>query len=308
VDEYAPAPANEPVVLTAESGGQRLDVFVARSLPGLSRARVQKLIQDGHVTVGGAAAKAGLKLEQGQRVRVSVRPAAPSHLRAQDIPIAIAYQDGDIIVVDKPAGMTAHPAPGHRDGTLVNAVLARVPDIAGVGGVQRPGLVHRLDKDTSGLIVLAKNDTAFAHLVAQFKTHGVKKTYIALVRGHPSPAEAAIEAPIGRSSRNRQRMAVVEDGREATTTYRVTQRYKGCSLVEATPVTGRTHQIRVHLASVGHPVVGDATYGQPEPRLGRQFLHAARLGFRLPSNNDWADFTSPLPPELSRYLDSLERR
>jgi 23S rRNA pseudouridine1911/1915/1917 synthase len=273
--------------LTVDTGGERLDVFLAQRRPSLSRARVQRLIEDGHVTVDGASAKSSLKLEPGQTVHVEVPEAAPSHLTPQAIPLKVVYEDEDVLVLDKPAGMTVHPAPGHRDSTLANALLAHIPDpsgslktiLRGIGGTLRPGIVHRLDKDTSGLMVVAKNDAAFASLSAQFKGRQVHKTYLALVQGTPHPEEAAIEAPVGRSRRDRKRMAVVEDGREATTRYRVVGRFKGYALLEAMPVTGRTHQIRVHLASIGHPVVGDATYGKAELRLGRQFLHAARLAF-----------------------------
>ncbi|MDA1189723.1 MAG: RluA family pseudouridine synthase [Chloroflexi bacterium] len=303
---------NNPITLIADRPDERLDIFVARKLPDLSRSRVQKLIDDGNIRLTDGHPeghqKASFRLAEGTQVNITLPPPAPSHIAAQSIPLQIIFENQDIILIDKPAGMTVHPAPGHRDGTLVNAVLAHAPNIEGVGGIQRPGLVHRLDKDTTGLIVLAKNDKAFAHLANQFKTHEVKKTYIALVHGHPNPTEAVIDAPIGRSKRDRKRMAVVEDGREARTTYRVTQKYRGYSLIEASPITGRTHQIRVHLASVGHHVAGDATYGRPTSGLQRQFLHAARLSFHLPSTDEVTTFTSPLPPDLAGFLETLEPR
>lgn len=295
-------------ILTVDATGERLDLFVARRRPELSRARVQRLIEEGHVTVDGAPAKASLKPEAGQTVRVEVPEATPSYLEAQAIPLKVVYEDQDILVVDKPAGMTVHPAPGHKDGTLANALLARIHDLQDIGGTLRPGIVHRLDKDTSGLLVVAKNDAAFASLTAQFKARQVHKTYLALVQGTPHPEEASIEAPVGRSRRDRKRMAVVEDGRPSATRYRVVRRFRGYAMVEAMPVTGRTHQIRVHLASIGHPVVGDATYGKAEPKLGRQFLHAARLAFALPSTGRMVEFASPLPPELEAFLEGLEPR
>ena len=305
---------SDTFVLTVDAGGERLDVFVARERPELSRARVQRLIEEGHVTVYGAAAKASLKLDAGQTVRVEVPEAAPSRLEPQAIPLKVVYEDHDVLVVDKPAGMTVHPAPGHKDSTLANALLAHIYDssaplrtgLQGIGGTLRPGIVHRLDKDTSGLMVVAKNDAAFASLAAQFKERKVHKTYLALVQGVPYPEEAAIEAPVGRSTRDRKRMAVVEDGRQATTRYSVVRRFRDYALLEAMPVTGRTHQIRVHLASIGHPVAGDATYGKAEPGLGRQFLHATRLAFELPSTGHMVEFESPLPPELAGFLESLE--
>lgn len=299
-----------PIKLTADRKGERLDIFIARKLADISRTRVQNLIENSFIklcdTDEGRPTNSSYRLTQGERISIVIPDPSPSHIVAQNIPLQIVYEDTDILLIAKPAGMTVHPAPGHRDKTLVNAVLAHVPDLQGVGGVQRPGLVHRLDKDTSGLIVLAKNDSAFAHLTAQFKAHKVNKKYIALVSGHPSPACATIEAPIGRSRLNRKRMAVVKGGRQSTTNYRIITVFKDCSLVEAVPITGRTHQIRVHLASIGHPVIGDRTYGKPHSELNRQFLHATSLEFRLPSSNDIVVFTAPLPPELSQFVKSLQ--
>ncbi|MBM3949574.1 MAG: RluA family pseudouridine synthase [SAR202 cluster bacterium] len=293
-------------ILTVDATRERLDLFVTRRRPELSRARVQRLIEEGHVTVDGAPAKSSLKPEAGQTVRVEVPEATTSYLEAQAIPLKVVYEDQDILVVDKPAGMTVHPAPGHKAGTLANALLARIHDLQDIGGRLRPGIVHRLDKDTSGLLVVAKNDAAFASLTAQFKARHVHKTYLALVQGTPHPKEASIEAPVGRSRRDRKRMAVVEDGRPSVTHYRVVRGFRGYAMVEAMPVTGRTHQIRVHLASIGHPVVGDATYGKAEPKLGRQFLHAARLELALPSTGRMVEFASPLPPQLEAFLEGPE--
>jgi 23S rRNA pseudouridine1911/1915/1917 synthase len=236
---------------------------------------------------------------------VTVPPPDEISLAPEAIPLAILYQDADLVVVDKPAGLTVHPAPGHPGGTLVNALLAACPDLQGIGGTLRPGIVHRLDKDTSGLIVVAKNDRAMRALQAQLKAREVHKMYLALVTGVPKPAEGQIEAPIGRSTRNRKKMAVVDGGRESTTRYRTREIIGGKqALLEAEPVTGRTHQIRVHLAAIGHPIVGDALYGKPSPVVGRQFLHAAKLGFRMPGGRE-IEFESPLPPDLRRALETL---
>jgi 23S rRNA pseudouridine1911/1915/1917 synthase len=218
------------------------------------------------------------------------------------------YQDGDIIVVDKPAGLTVHPAPGHPTGTLVNALLAACPDLKGISGTLRPGIVHRLDKDTSGLIVVAKNDWAMRSLQRQLKEREVRKTYLALVQGVPKPKEGLIEAPIGRNPRNRKKMAVVADGREASTKYRVREEFAGgnYTLLEVEPVTGRTHQIRVHMAALGHPIVGDSTYGRPSKVVERQFLHAHKLAFAMPLGGRTVEFESPLPADLREALNSLE--
>ena len=226
---------------------------------------------------------------------------------AEAIPISILYQDTDIIVVDKPAGLTVHPAPGHPRGTLVNALLSAAPELRDVGEALRPGIVHRLDKDTSGLIVVAKNGRAQQALQSMLKEREVKKTYVALVRGVPEPNEGLIEAPIGRNPKNRKKMAVVAGGRQSSTKYRVVEvigdgRY---ALLEVEPVTGRTHQIRVHLSALGHPIVGDATYGGRSDLLNRQFLHAAKLSFAMPPSQRMMEFESPLPADLRSTIETL---
>ena len=297
---------NRTLTFTAQARGLRLDRFLADRCPDLSRSRLQRLIAEGYVTLDSAPAKPASRLEAGQIVTVTIPEPTPSHLLPQDIPLNVVYQDRDILVVDKPAGLTVHPAPGHPDRTLVNAVLALCPDLEGIGGTVRPGIVHRLDKDTSGLLVVAKNERAHAHLADQLKKRGFTKVYLALVQGRLSPAEAVVEAPLGRDPRNRKRMAVVSNGREAATRYRVVKYYKGYSLVEVRPSTGRTHQIRVHFASLGHPLAGDSTYGRRDARLDRHFLHARLLGFRLPSTGEYVEFTSEPPSELRQFLDSLE--
>jgi 23S rRNA pseudouridine1911/1915/1917 synthase len=288
-----------------EKSGIRLDKYLSQELEELSRTRVQKLIEQGLVTVNKSPARASLKLNAGDRVTVTIPAPAPSGLTPHPMPLSITYEDSDILVVDKPAGLLVHPSPGHADDTLVNAVLARCPDLPGIGGSLRPGVVHRLDKGTSGLIVIAKNDAALSHLQRQLKQRTVLKRYLVLVRGHLSPEEGAIEAPIGRHPHHRQRMAVVSGGREARTRYRVLQRLGDYDLLEVAPETGRTHQIRVHLSAIGYPVAGDAIYGVKVPFLGRQFLHACCLGFRLPSSGEYVEFRSELPPDLSQALSRL---
>ncbi len=290
----------------SEAGPERLDRFLVDRCPDLSRSRLQRLIADGHVTVDGLPARPATRLRAGQHVSVTVADPAPSELVPQPIPLTIVYEDRDVLVIDKPAGLTVHPAAGHPDQTLANAVLARVPEIRGIGSALRPGIVHRLDKDTSGLIVVAKSAEAHARLAAQFAARRVAKLYLALVHGRISPAEAVIEAPIGRHPKDRKRMAVLTTGREATTKYKVLQQFQSYTLLEVRPTTGRTHQVRVHLASVGHPLAGDATYGKPHALLDRHFLHAHRLSFRLPSGDQYVELVSELPPELLAFLDALE--
>jgi 23S rRNA pseudouridine1911/1915/1917 synthase len=288
--------------LEAETPGERLDVFVARRIPSLTRARVQKLIEEGRVTVAGQRAKASLRLEAGQRVTVEVPPPVEGVAVAEDIALDIIFEDADMLVVNKPPGMTVHPSPGHTSKTLVNAILAHCQDLSGIGGVLRPGIVHRLDRDTSGVIVVAKNDAAHNALAKQLKERSVEKTYVALVEGTPKPAEGVIDAPIARDPRNRQRMAVVDRGRASTTAYRVIDRFTGMSLVEARPKTGRTHQIRVHLAAIGHPIIGDRVYGKPSPMIGRQFLHARRIVFVHPRTGERVEFDAALPADLEDAL------
>ncbi|MEX0681935.1 MAG: RluA family pseudouridine synthase [Dehalococcoidia bacterium] len=283
-----------------------MDTFVARRLPELSRSHAQKLIDAGLLTIEGRIPRASEKVGAGERVRVEIPPPEEMRLEPEAIPLAIVYQDRDIIVVDKPAGLTVHPAPGHPTGTLVNALLAAVPDLQGISGTLRPGIVHRLDKDTSGLLVVAKNDRAMRALQGQLKARLVHKTYLALVEGVPSPREGAIEAPIGRSPKNRKKMAVVANGRESVTRYKVREELPGkLALLEVEPVTGRTHQIRVHMAAIGHPIVGDAVYGKRSEVVGRQFLHAWKLAFGMPLGGRQVEFESPLPADLWEALETL---
>jgi 23S rRNA pseudouridine1911/1915/1917 synthase len=266
------------------------------------------------VTVDGRRERPSHHLASGARVAATLPPVEEAKPAAEPIPLTVIYQDEDVIVVDKPAGLTVHPAPGHPSGTLVNALLAIAPELAEAQDTMRPGIVHRLDKDTSGLLVVARSERARAGLTHQLKEREVHKTYLALVQGVPEPAQGTIEAPIGRNPRNRKKMAVVAGGREAETKYRVHEALDSPSpsgrrfaLLEVEPVTGRTHQIRVHLAAIGHPVVGDGVYGKRSPLVGRQFLHAWRLAFELPSSGRLVEFEAPLPAELLAVLRSLRR-
>lgn len=289
--------------------GARLDRFVDARCDDLSRSRCAGLIRDGWVRLNGATAKPSAVVRRGDTVLVMVPAPVPIDVVPQYMPLEIMYQDDHLLVVDKPAGLTVHPAPGHPDRTLVNALLALIPDLKGIGGALRPGIVHRLDKDTSGLMVVAKSDTAHASLSTQLKERRVRKTYLALVVGAPKRDEGNIDAPIGRSPRNRKKMAVVGGGREAQTGWKVIERYDASTLVEAHPVTGRTHQIRVHLASIGLPLVGDTIYGKRSALVARHFLHAAKLGFYMPPDEtDWREFESPLPPDLRDTLAALTLR
>ena len=294
------------LTLEIDGDGERLDKYLDRACPDLSRSRIQALISEGSVTLDGRPAKPSTRLKSGQTVVLEIPEAREGTLVPQRLPLNIVYEDGDLLVVDKSAGLTVHPGPGHPNGTLANAVLAHCPDLQGIGGTVRPGIVHRLDKDTSGLMVVAKNDPTHRSLSEQLKARSFTKEYIALTHGSVTPAEAIIDAPIGRSNANRQRMAVAEGGRDAVTRYRVMRHLQAHTLVEVRPTTGRTHQIRVHFASIGYPLVGDSTYGKPDNRLNRHFLHASTLGFMHPSKKEFQEFTSPLPAELTEYLRSIQ--
>jgi len=288
-----------------EEPGVRLDRYVAERCPQLTRTQAHKLIADGYITVNDRVAKAGAKLHVGDRVNVTLPPPPPSPLSPEAIPLNIIYEDNDLLVLDKPAGLPIHPAPGHYSHTLVNAILSYLPHLPESGDSLRPGIVHRLDKDVSGVMVVAKNSVAQAKLINQFKSRTVVKAYLALVKGHLTPDEGVIEAPIGRDPRHRKRMAVVAEGKEARTQYSVIKYVGDYTLVEVRPETGRTHQIRVHLSAIGYPVVGDSVYGVKSPYLSRPFLHACRLGFKLPSSGEYKEFTSNLPPDLEQALETL---
>lgn len=300
------------VELTIDLPGERLDKALVQLLPQLSRTQVQKLIKEELVLVDGRAAKSNLKLEGGEHVLVHLPEPISTELVPDDIPLDIRYEDDDLLVVNKPAGMVVHPGTGHYRGTLVNAVLAYCPDVLGVGYEKRPGIIHRLDKYTSGLIVVAKNDHALQFLQTQFKKRTVDKRYLALVEGQISPPEALIDAPIGRNKQERKKMAVIPlhhsaTSRPAQTRYHTVISYDDYTLVECQPLTGRTHQIRVHLAYIGFPIVGDNVYGRRRQRtpLGRHFLHAARLTFKRPSDNELVSCQAELPSKLNEFLQTL---
>ncbi len=299
--------------LLVRQGDLRVDRYIAREAPDLSRSQVQKLLQEGQVTVGGQVPRASYKVQAGDEILVHVPPPQSTEVLAEPIPLSIVYEDTDLVVVDKPAGMVVHPAHGHHSGTLVNALLAHCPDLAGIGGELRPGIVHRLDKDTSGLLIVAKSDAAYHHLQNQFQARLVHKTYLALVDGIPDASHGVVDAPIGRDPQHRQRMAIVTQpsrrAREARTEYRIVECFRQHALLEAEPVTGRTHQIRIHLAFIGHPIVGDRVYGFRKQHLaiGRQFLHAARIAFSLPASGQPVQLTSPLPADLEAVLQGLRR-
>jgi 23S rRNA pseudouridine1911/1915/1917 synthase len=285
--------------------GTRLDKYVAEKCPELSRTQAQKLVADGNITVNDHVAKAGVKLHVGDRVKITLPPPPPSSLSPEAMPLSIIYEDNDLLVIDKPAGLPIHPAPGHYSHTLVNAILAYLPNLPESEDPLRPGIVHRLDKDASGVMVVAKNSVAQASLINQFKARSVVKAYLVLIKGHVTPDEGVIEAPIGRDPRDRKRMAVVAEGKEARTQYYVIKHVGDYTLVEVRPETGRTHQIRVHLSAIGYPVVGDSVYGVKSPFLSRSFLHACRLGFKSPSTGEYVEFTSELPPDLEQALKDI---
>lgn len=300
-------------VVTEELAGQRLDRALTHMRPDLSRTRAQQVIRAGEVRVDGKPVKSSLVLEAGQHVTLSAEAhsAPTAHLpEPEALPLSILYEDEAIIVLDKPAGQVVHPAPGHERGTLVNALLAHVPGLAESGEAARPGIVHRLDKDTSGLLIIAKTPAAHTRLTRQMSEHTMIKRYLALVEGHLPNDEGVIDAPIGRDQTHRQRMGIVvpaRGGREARTRFRVLRELPHRSLVELQLETGRTHQIRVHLAALHHPVVGDLTYGRAQsPMPPRHFLHAAHLEFSHPITGEWLSFDSPLPDDLARFLAALD--
>jgi 23S rRNA pseudouridine1911/1915/1917 synthase len=290
---------------------ERLDKFLVERLQEFSRSRIQALIADGFVDVNDQAAqKAGQTLESGFRVTVRIPPPAPTDLVAEDIPLDIVFENEELVVVNKPAGMVVHPAAGHPSGTLVNAMLGYDPDIEGVGGQERPGVVHRLDKETSGLILLAKNERAHRWLQDQFRLRKVDKTYLALVDGRPPTPSGRVEAPIGRDPSHRKRMAIVPEsrGREAISEFKTVESFRDHTLLEFHPLTGRTHQIRLHCAFLGCPIVGDEVYGSKKPSIDidRHFLHAYRLKIILPGERTARVFEAPLPEELLDVLNELK--
>jgi 23S rRNA pseudouridine1911/1915/1917 synthase len=305
-------------VLTVDQGGDRLDVYVAGN-SDLSRTRVQALVADGKIRIDGKLARKSDRLEVGQKIEVLIPPPEPLDAQPEEIALDVLFEDSSLLVVDKPAGMVTHPAPGHPTGTLVNALLWHTDDLSGIGGKLRPGIVHRLDRHTSGLMVVAKNDQAHHALSEALQRREIKRLYLAASWGHLSDSPLEVNEPIGRDPMERRRMAVVEGGRHAVTRFRVVERWLGAELLQVALGTGRTHQIRVHLAHIGHPVVGDAVYGvgwergiggnarqwvkMLAQRVERQFLHAWRLSFEHPMSGEEMQFEVPLPEDLQTCAD-----
>ncbi|MBW4513958.1 MAG: RluA family pseudouridine synthase [Timaviella obliquedivisa GSE-PSE-MK23-08B] len=314
VEESGSGALLSPVNLQVLEDSDRLDRFLSDQLPDLSRARIQKLIEQEQVLVNGqicASKKASVQV--GDRISLSFPEVAPLDLQAEDIPLDILYEDDHLIILNKPVGLVVHPAPGHEGGTLVNALLAHCKNLAGIGGIQRPGIVHRLDKDTSGAIAIAKTDQAHQHLQAQFKTKTARREYLAIVYGAPAPT-GTIDAPVGRRPNDRKRMAIVPEekgGRRAITHWQVEERLGNYSLVRFQLETGRTHQIRVHSAHMGHPVVGDPVYSLGKSvgvKLPGQALHAWKLRLLHPVTEEWVEAIAPIPTVLTKLLDVLRNR
>jgi len=312
-------------IVSEDESGLRIDHFLTIKEESLSRAFIQKLIKEVSITVNDKPSKPSYKLKNQDRIEVTVPEPEPDHAQPEDIPLNVLYDDDALIVINKPAGMVTHPAAGNYSGTLVNAILAHCTDLSGIGGVQRPGIVHRLDKDTSGILVVAKTDLAHQSLSFQFKERQVKKIYLALICGVPAQDDGTINAPIGRSTRNHKKMAVTNiRSREATTHFKIIERYGGFSFVEIMPETGRTHQIRVHFTHIGYPVVGDQVYGGGYKRaineanspklkhmianLNRQALHAHILGFLHPATEEYMEFIAPVPEDIQVVLDALNEK
>ena len=302
----------EPILLRAseESKNQRLDAFLASSLDGLTRSQATRLIESGEVAVDGRAVSKSYKLAGGEDIAVTLPEPEPVEAVPQDIPLDVVYEDADVIVVNKPSGMVVHPAPGHPDGTLVNALLYHcVGTLSGIGGALRPGIVHRIDRDTSGLIIAAKNDAAHQYLSAQLADHTLARTYECIVVGKLREDRGTVDAPIARHPTDRKRMAVVAGGREAVTHWEVIARYPGYTHVRCRLETGRTHQIRVHMAYIGHPILGDTVYGAKKevPGLTGQCLHAVGLRFLHPRTHEVVELSCPLPEEFTRMLQKIRK-
>ena len=302
----------EPILLRAseESKNQRLDAFLASSLDGLTRSQATRLIESGEVAVNGRAVSKSYKLAGGEDIAVTLPEPEPVEAVPQDIPLDVVYEDADVIVVNKPSGMVVHPAPGHPDGTLVNVLLYHCAGtLSGVGGALRPGIVHRIDRDTSGLIIAAKNDAAHQYLSAQLADHTLARTYECIVVGALREDRGTVDAPIARHPTDRKRMAVVAGGREAVTHWEVIARYPGYTHVRCRLETGRTHQIRVHMAYIGHPILGDTVYGAKKevPGLTGQCLHAVGLRFLHPRTHEVMELSCPLPEEFTRMLQKIRK-
>ena len=293
------------IKFVAQQDDIRLDQIVSCVIKAYSRSAARELIKKGLVKVDGKIGKPSTKVAVGQQITAIIPEYQKTSLQPQEIELSVIYEDESLIVIDKPAGLSVHPGPGHPDGTLINAVMALCPDITGVGEENRPGIVHRLDMDTSGVIVVAKNDRSHRSLSDQFKNRTVIKKYVALVEGNMYQKKAIIDGPIGRDPHDRKKMAIIENGRDAKTEYAVEERFAQFDCLGVKPKTGRTHQIRVHLCSLGHPVAGDILYGKGVAGLDRQFLHAESLSLSHPINNNLMEFKSPLPQELLKFKHSL---
>ena len=299
------------MILTADRSGERADAALARLSGTLTRSAAQRLLEAGQVTSRGRVLKKNDRLEAGDPLEVEIPAPQPLELTAEDIPLDIVYEDGDLIVLNKPKGLVVHPAVGHWSGTLVNALLHHCRDsLSGINGALRPGIVHRIDKDTSGLLVVAKNDFAHQNLAAQLQDHSLAREYVCLVTGGMRADSGTVDAPIGRHPTDRKRMAVVADGRSAVTHWQVLERFSGYTLLECRLETGRTHQIRVHMAHIGHPIVGDLVYGRKKPELGQdtQCLHARAITFRHPRSGETVTLTCPLPPYLEALIHQLRAK
>lgn len=296
-------------IVEHENSGTRIDSFLSDKVEDKSRSYFQGLIEEGNVLVNGNVKKSNYKLKENDKIEVMFPEATELEVIAQDIPLDIIYEDSDVIVINKPQDMVVHPAPGNYEGTLVNGLLFHCKDLSGINGIIRPGIVHRIDKDTSGVLVIAKNDNSHNKLSEQLKDHSMTRTYYALVEGKIKNDSGVVDMPLGRNPKDRLKMAIVKDGKRAVTHYEVLERYESCTLVKCNLETGRTHQIRVHMAYIGHPLVGDKVYGYKKQRfkLQGQMLHAKKLGFIHPKSNEYVEFESELPKYFKDVLKKLEK-
>lgn len=301
--------------LLVQEKSQRLDRYLSEEIPDLSRSRVQQLIEHGHVQLNEQVCTSKkINLQVGDRISLEIPAVQPLQLVAEDIPLDILYEDEQLLILNKPAGLVVHPAPGHANGTLVNALLAHCPNLPGIGGVQRPGIVHRLDKDTTGAIAIAKTDIAYQHLQAQLQAKTARREYLGVVYGAPKTESGTVDLPIGRHPQDRKKMAIVsveQGGRTAITHWQVKERLSNYTLIHFQLETGRTHQIRVHSAKIGHPIVGDPVYGSGRSvgvNLPGQALHAWQLKLQHPISGDWVEVTAPLPQTFTKLLEILRRR
>ncbi|MDY4077989.1 MAG: RluA family pseudouridine synthase [Clostridium sp.] len=297
------------LIVDKESENNRIDKYLAEAFNGKSRSYIQGLIEKENIKVNGKSIKSNYKLKENDEILITMPKALELEVEAEDIPLDILYEDNDVIVINKPQGMVVHPAPGNYTKTLVNALLYHCKDLSTINGVIRPGIVHRIDKDTTGVLVVAKNDEAHNFLSKQLQTHSMKREYIALVEGRLKEDKGTINKPIGRNKKDRLKMGIVDDGKRAVTHYEVLERYKNTTLIKCVLETGRTHQIRVHMASIGHPLVGDEVYGFKKQRfkLQGQVLHAKTLGFIHPKTKEYMEFTTNLPEYYNNLIEKLRK-